>query len=339
MTKWQKSASPGLYQMGLIAVVVAALSCGGQTAKAQDLAVIKVGMPSRVNTLLAMWIAESAGFYREQGIKAEFTNAGGGSHGAAMIQSGEIQVMQAGLSSVVMVNRGGGDLRLIGSLSNVIRFTLFAAPGVQTAADLKGGVLAISSAGSETDATASMFLQKLGLKREDVVIKEFGGGPERIAALKSGAAKATPVNEPTATEAREQGFKVLADLVPDRVPWLFSAIDVKTSYLKDNRDLLSRFLKATIEGNYLALSDEKRAKEVLARELKLTNPKIIDVSYDDFKAQTPPNCEPTEAAIDNILANAGTGSRNASDYVDTTLLEGLKKDGFFEAMAKKYGRR
>ena len=37
------------------------------------------------------------------------------------------------LSSVIRVNRGGGDIRLIGSLANVIRFTFFSAPGVRTA--------------------------------------------------------------------------------------------------------------------------------------------------------------------------------------------------------------
>jgi hypothetical protein len=45
----------------------------------------------------------------------------------------------------VKLNRAGGDLRLIGSLSNVIRFTFFSAPGVKTAADLKGGVVGVST--------------------------------------------------------------------------------------------------------------------------------------------------------------------------------------------------
>jgi ABC-type nitrate/sulfonate/bicarbonate transport system substrate-binding protein len=255
-----------------------------------------------------------------------------------MIQSGEIDVMQSGLSTVVNVNRGGGDIRLIGSLSNVIRFTFFAAPGV-TPADLKGAVVAVSTFGSESDATVTMALEKLGLTRGDVIVQEFGGGPQRIAALKSGAAKATSLNEPTATLAREQGFAVLADLVPDRVPWLFSGIVVKASRLKDSRDLLARFLKATIEGNYLAVTDEARAKTVLARQLKITDARIVDATYADFKGQTPPNVEPAKAAIDAILAQAREGRRNAADYVDSSLLEELKAAGFFEAMARKYPGR
>ena len=48
-----------------------------------------------------------------------------------------------------------------------------------------------------------------------------------------------------------------------------------------------RFLKATIEGNYLALSDPARAKQILAKELKITDPKVLDITYEDFKAQSP----------------------------------------------------
>ena len=336
MSKQQPRSIRSSWRAVLAALAVAL--GGAQMAQAQDLTVVRIGMPAAVNTMLAMWMAEDAGFYKAQGIKAEFRTVAGGSQGGAMIQSGEIQVMQSGLSSVVSVNRGGGDIRLIGSLSNVIRFTFFAAPGV-TPADLKGAVVAVSTFGSESDATVTMALEKLGLKRGDVIIQEFGGGPQRIAALKSGAAKATSLNEPAATLAREQGFAVLADLVPDRVPWLFSGIVVKASRLKDDRDLLARFLKATIEGNYLAVTDETRAKAVLARQLKITDPRIVDATYADFKGQTPPNVEPTKEAVDAILAQTREGGRNAADYVDTSILEELKAGGFFDAMAKKYAGR
>ena len=84
----------------------------------------------------------------------------GGSRGAEELQAGRIDVMHVGLSSVVRVNQAGGDLRLIGSLSNVIRFTFFSAPGVKTAADLKGGVVGVSTFGSESDSTVTLALAK-----------------------------------------------------------------------------------------------------------------------------------------------------------------------------------
>jgi ABC-type nitrate/sulfonate/bicarbonate transport system substrate-binding protein len=297
----------------------------------------KAGISDAVNTVLAWSMARTAGLYTAQGLNVDIINMNGGSKGAEELQAGRIDVMHVGLSSVIRVNQSGGDLRLIGSLSNVIRFTFFSAPGVKTGADLKGGVIGISTFGSESDSTVTLALQKLGLTRDDVVIKEYGGGSRRLAAVKSGEIKATPINEPIASIARDEGVNVLVDLVPDQIPWLFSGIVVRHSDTEARRDLLTRFLKATAEGNYLALTDEKRAKAVLEKELKITSSKILDVTYNDFKQQSPPNLEPSLPGAQNILRQFPNVSQKPADYIDTGLLDGLKKDGFFAALAQKYG--
>ena len=297
---------------------------------------IKAGISDPVNTALAWYMARAAGLYTAQGLNVDIINMNGGSKGAAELQAGRIDVMHVGLSSVVRVNQAGGDLRAIASLSNVIRFTFFSAPGVKTAADLKGGVVGVSTFGSETDSTVTLALQKLGLTRGDVVIKEYGGGMKRLAAVKSGEIKATAVNEPLSSLAREQGVNVLVDLVPDQIPWLFTGIVVRHDDISARRDLLTRFLKASIEGNYIALTDEKRAKEVLAKELNITSAKRLDITYSDFKQQSPANLVPTTAAAQNILKLFPDASQKVGDYVDMSLLDALKNDGFFTAMEQKY---
>jgi NitT/TauT family transport system substrate-binding protein len=322
--------------------LVIALALAGLQASAAGAAEpieLKAGIADPVNTVLAWWTAQAAGFYADQGLKVEIINMSGGSRGAQELQARRLDVMHVGLSSVVKLNRAGGDLRLIGSLSNVIRFTFFSAPGVKTAADLKGGVVGISTFGSESDSTVTLALQRLGLGRDDVTLKEYGGGPARLAAVKSGEIKATPLNEPFTSLAREQGVNVMVDLVPAQIPWLFSGITVRHDALASRRDALTRFLKATIEGNYLALSDEKRAKEILARELKITDPRIIDISYNDFKQQSPADLEPSRAGAENILAQFPGGSSKVDDYVDSGILDGLRTAGFFEEMQRKYGKR
>src|SRR4029079_10598390 len=125
--------------------------------------------------------------------------------------------------------------------------------------------------------------------------------------------------------AREQGVHVLVDLVPERIPWLFTAIVVKHSAIESKRDDLVRFIRATAEGNRLALSDEARAKAVLAEKANIRDPKVLQISYDDFKALSPPDLAPTPEAIDNILTQFTTASRNHADYVDMSVLENLKR--------------
>jgi ABC-type nitrate/sulfonate/bicarbonate transport system substrate-binding protein len=70
---------------------------------------------------------------------------------------------------------------------------MFSAPNVKVAADLKGGVIGISSGGSESDSTTTLALRRLGLTRQDVTVKEIG--VDRLSALRAGQVAATVLGE------------------------------------------------------------------------------------------------------------------------------------------------
>jgi NitT/TauT family transport system substrate-binding protein len=326
---------PGIVAAALAALLTAANPSPGRA----QITEFKAGISDPVNTVLAMYMADAAGFYAAQGLKVSIVNMNGGSRGAQELQAGHIDSMHVGLSSVIRTNRAGGDLRTIASLSNVIRFIFYSASGVMTAADLKGGVVGVSTFGSESDSTVTLALNRIGLTRDDVTLREYGGGPKRLEALKAGEIKATTLNEPFSSMAREQGLNPMVDLAAEQIPWLFSSLVARRSDLTSRRDLHKRFLMATIEGNYVALTDEKRAKDVLAKELKITDPKILDISYNDFKQQSPLNTEPSQAGADNIMAQFPGGNSKLDDYVDTSLLDELKKEGFIASLQEKYNKR
>ena len=66
----------------------------------------------------------------------------------------------------------------------------------------------------------------------------------------------------------------------------------------------------------------------------------LDTSYDDFKQQSPINLEPSRPGAQNIIDRfPALESRNIDDYVDTTVLDDLKKEGFFVAMERKYAKQ
>jgi NitT/TauT family transport system substrate-binding protein len=322
------------------ALAAIVLAWSAACAAAQTLTPFRVGISDAVNTVLPVWMAQDGGFYAANGLQVEIINMGGGSRGAKELQAGKIDLMRVGMSSVVQTNRSGGDLRLIASMSNVIRFVLTVAPGVKTATDLRGGVIGVSSFGSESDSTVTLALERFGMTRADVNVREYGGGSKRLAAVRAGEIKATAINEPTTSQAREQGVTIMLDLAAEKIPWLFSGVVVRRSDLKDRRELMKRFLRAVIEGNYAALTDAARAKAVLMRELKVKNPRIIDISYEDFRAQSPPDMDISMPGVENVLKiSAGNGSRNVADYIDGSVLAELRKEGFFAALQKKYGKR
>ena len=103
-----------------------------------------------------------------------------------------------------------------------------------------------------------------------MTVKEIG--VDRLTPLRSGAIAATLLGEPQRSEAFGLGLRVIADLYAEKIPWLYSGLTVDRGYLKDNRDALKRFMRATIEGNYLAITDDKRAKAVLAQGAEAHRP-------------------------------------------------------------------
>ena len=310
------------------------LVCAASAAESVPFA---IGEASPANTYLAIWMAEEAGLYEAQGLDLNIVPMVGGRETAPALEDGTLQLMHIGMSSVVRANAAGSDLRVIGSLSNVIRQTMFLAPGLTGAADLRGGVVGISSVGSESDSTLTLALQRLGLTRDDVIFEEIGRN--RLPILQSGAVAATMLGEPYRSEALSVGLNPIVDLYADRIAWLYSGLTVDRNYLNSHRDVLLRFMRATVEGNYIAVSDEARAKALLARELDLSDPQIIDASYDNFKAETPINVEIDPAGAENILmalAGRGAGS-DVEDYIDLTIGEELRAEGFYAAMREKYG--
>ncbi|MDX1485636.1 MAG: ABC transporter substrate-binding protein [Alphaproteobacteria bacterium] len=299
--------------------------------------VFKVGKASPANTFLAIWMAEDAGLYAANGLQMDIVDMVGGSETGPALASGRVDLMHIGMSSVVRANGLGFDVRVIGSLSNVVRSALFTAPGVKTAEDLKGGVIGISSTGSESDPTTTLALTRIGLARDNITIKEIG--VERLSAVRDGAVQATMLGEPYRSQALAAGLTAIVDLLAERIPWVYSGLVVDRAYLRDHRQTLEAFMRATVEANYLAVSDPERGTRVLARALEIEDPEIAGIAYENFKAATPLNAEASIEGAENIIATvaAPDASHNIGDYVDASVSDRLREEGFFAAMADKYG--
>jgi NitT/TauT family transport system substrate-binding protein len=264
----------------------------------------------------------------------------GGTRGLQVLLSGEIQGMHVGLAPAVLANKQGADLRLVTSTCNTIPITMFTKAGVG-AQDLKGKTFGISTFGSETDIAISILLKNLGLTRQDVTISQIGGSSQRFAALVAGRIDVAPLIEPGITRAKEQGFNPIVDLAAANTPWIFDSVVVTSGYLRQNRATLTRFVKAYVAGAYLALSDQKKAEEVIAQKFKTSDPKVIAATYADFKRLMPRDAAPSRAGAENVLAQLeaiGTdiGSRSINDYLDLGIIDQLKREGYFAQLEKAY---
>ncbi len=301
----------------------------------------KFGISAPVVTIFPVWMAEAGGFYGKEGLKVEVVSMEGGSRGVQVLLSGEIQGMHVGVAPVIQANRAGADIRAITSTANTIPITMFTKPDIRSPADLKGRNVGISAFGSETDIAVSLALKKLGLDRKDVTILQIGGSSQRFAALSAGRIDAVPLLEPAITMAREKGFNPILDLAAEKTPWIFDSVVVTRSYMQQHGETLTRFIRAYLAGAYLALSDEKKAKEEIAKRFKTQDAKVIDATYDDFKRLMPRDGAPSVEGARNVIEQLhalgiDVGSRNVDDHLDFSIIEKLKRDGYFAQLEKEF---
>jgi NitT/TauT family transport system substrate-binding protein len=327
--------------MTALVTALALMAVSAAPVHAQAPTPFKFGISAPVVTIFPVWMAEAGGFYGKEGLKVEVVSMEGGSRGVQVLLSGEIQGMHVGVAPVIQANRAGADIRAITSTANTIPITMFTKPDIRSAADLKGKSVGISAFGSETDIAISLALKKLGLDRKDVTIMQIGGSSQRFAALSAGRIDAVPLLEPAITMAREKGFNPILDLAAEKTPWIFDSVVVTRSYMRQNGETLTRFVRAYLAGAYLALSDEKKAKEEIAKRFKTQDAKVIDATYDDFKRLMPRDGAPSVEGARNVIEQLhalgiDVGSRNVDDHLDFGIIEKLKRDGYFAQLEKEF---
>lgn len=310
---------------------------------AAELTPFRIGISAPVVSILPVYFAEAGGFYEKQGLKVEVISSEGGTRGLQVLLSGEIQAMHVGLSPVVAANAQGGDLRTVASTTNTLPITIFAAKRTDPPLP-KGSTIGISTLGSETDIALTIALKALGLRREDMNITQIGGTSQRFSAMVAGRVEAAPLLEPAITAAKQKGMNPVYDLSAAKTPWIFDSVVVTNSFLKQNPELLQRFLKAYLEGAYWAMTQPDKAKEVIATRFKTKDQAVIDATYDTFKTLMPLDAKPSLEGARNVIEQMqATEVKNASpkieDYVDLTPLANLEKSGFFAELQQRYGVR
>jgi hypothetical protein len=80
---------------------------------------------------------------------------------------------------------------------------------------------------------------------------------------------------------------------------------------------------------------------VIAQKFKTSDPKVIEATYADFKRLMPRDAAPSIEGAKSVLAQLeaiGTdiGSRNVNDYLDLSIIDQLKQEGYFAQLEKAY---
>lgn len=276
------------------------------------------------------------GIYAKYGLDVQLVNIEGGDKATAALIAGQMDICQVAGSAVVNGVVAGADVVLIAGLVNTYAFYLITRPEIQTAADLKGKTVAISSPGGSTDAATRLALQSLGLRPEqDVTIVSMNSVSNRLAAMAAGAIAGTVMDGQV--QAAELGYNKLVDIAALKVPYPNTTFATSRAFIKDHHDTALRFLQANIEAIATMKQDKAGAMAVIAKFLGLDSEKdtaILEDVYQQFVLGYLPDMPYPEAKgvqtiLDGLVAkNPAAAQITPADVIDTTLLDEIAQSDF-----------
>lgn len=323
--------------IGLL-VIFATLAAGGAVVEAQ-LTKVTVGNNAISGNALPAWMAKEAGIFHKNGLDVQLVYFRGGTITAMALVARETPISQVSGPPIVSAVLKGADAVVIAGGNVVSEYWLMSRPEIKTAADLKGGSIAIATFGGQADSISRIALQRLGLTPvKDVAILQIGTVPERLSALEKGRVQAAMLNPPDNVMAQKRGFYSLMNV---RLPYQGVGVSTTRTFIRENPDIVRRYVRSQIEAVHRIKSDREAGLKVLAKYLASTDKEILELTYDDIRSdeKLAPKQYPTLEGIKNILeplAQTDPKAKTAKpeDFVDMRFIKELDESGFIDDLYK-----
>jgi NitT/TauT family transport system substrate-binding protein len=161
------------------------------------------GLFSQVQKL-PLVLARSQGWFKEEGLDAEFIDFNSGAKGAQALIAGNTDFVAGAYEHTIDLQAKGfamvnvvGTNRYPGYVLGIVKAR---GAGIKTIADLKGKAIGVSAPGSATQIFAVRALEKAGLKKDDASYVGVGLGPTAVAAVRNGQIDAIVTQDPATIE-------------------------------------------------------------------------------------------------------------------------------------------
>jgi ABC-type nitrate/sulfonate/bicarbonate transport system substrate-binding protein len=310
-------------------------------AQAQPLPKIRAAYTSIGIQFDPVYIMKELDLPRKYGVAAEILFVPVSSRAIQAALAGEIQFITSGGVANINANVTGADFTGLTATLNTFVFKIIANPELKKPENLKGKKVGISRLGGASDFSIRYALSHWGLVPDkDVAIIQVGGEPEEVLALQNKAVDAVILSEPFATVATRAGATVLADLSQLGVPYTMHGFGVRKSFIRANRDVVIRFMKAYLEGIYVFKTNKELALNVLKKYTRLDDLSLVQVAYDEMSQRlirrVPyPDREGIQTIIDQLAkTRPQMKNLNPGDFIDPSILKEIEDSGFIR---KLYG--
>lgn len=283
-----------------------------------------------------LWIAQDAGFFKKHRVDVDMVHMAGGDTIVEEMLAGRLQMAISAPGAVLRAKQRGVDFTYIGALSNRIDYVVVAQKDIKSFRELRGRKIAIGRFSSGPEYAGRMVFEKVGMRvGKDVFFTEtFGGQPTRLAMLQTGAIDAVVLTPPHTLRAKQLGFNAVLDYA-SVIPHFFSSgYFTRRKYISENPRTYENILKALIDSTKYVFSDAPGTIKILARHLKINDEAFLRTYYRDVLLdQLDRDLYPDPQGVDMLmeqerLANPKAVKIKPEDFIDTSILDKLRKDGY-----------
>jgi len=280
--------------------------------------------------------------FRKYGLDVDLVFIIAGRAAQAML-AGQVAVGLIGATHVTNAVTAGGDLTMILGLQNRLDYLFISRPTIKSSEELKGKKVAIGTPSGSASLATYVALDHLGLnpRRDNIVLLQVGGVPERLAALRAGSVEATSLSPELGQVVTSEGYRILLDIGKENIPFQSSGLVTSRKLMKTNPDLVETIAKAIIEGvaSIHNPANKKAVEQIIAKHLRLDKPDRVEKAYQDLRKELPRKPCPTipgVASVLKLMAQHGLNSKavqlKPEDVVDMSLCKKLDESGFMDRL-------
>ena len=233
--------------------------------------------------------ALAEGYYKDAGLDVTIVQGNGSGNTAQLVANGRAQLAYADAVAVSQLIAKGAPMKIVATIyqSNPNAVMALKKAGIKSVADLKGKKVGVPSGSSQT-TMLPLLLKSNNLKESDINMIDMPVA-SMVPALLQGQVDAVLGSiDAYQIQAESQGAQLDVYRFADHgVPTVSTSIFASNDYLKNNPDLVKKFIAASLKGWTFALDNPDKAIKDLKQVFPEVNEKLATA---ELAAITPLFC-------------------------------------------------
>jgi NitT/TauT family transport system substrate-binding protein len=331
-----RSFRRGVFFLAAALVVISSPPSLAQTQK------LRVGYSSVSAGQSVVWVAKDAGIFQKNGLDVELLFVPSASLMTQALAGQSLPIAITSGATAIEGQINGHDFVILAMLKKTPALTYIVGSKHITKVDqLRGKKLGISRFGSVSDFLLRMALRELAIDaNKEVTILQIGGTPLRTAALQAGNIDATLLTPEEKVSAERFGINVLFDLRKLELEFFTNDVVTTRSFMKQDAEAARRFVKGLVEGIHYYKNNKRESIDIMAKYMRTTDRKIIEVGYDfnsaEYGRKPYPSRKAGQLALEEIARrNPKAKDAKVDPFFDSSFIKELDENGHIDRLYKE----